>query len=104
MSYRHTIILLVAGTIQLSCSTIRICNSQCTIPDDIRVSPLEKLKVGFSTWILKVGVLLLLLINTILSAYWKTPFSLKHLSLFLLNSTELWMKNTELYGLEKFSN
>ena len=55
-------------------------------------------QLGFLKWVM----FLLLLINTILSAYWKTPFGFETFVLIsFLNSTELWMKNTELYGLEK---
>ena len=55
-------------------------------------------QVGLAKWIM----FWLLLLNTVLSAYWKTPFGFEMFALIsLLNSTELWMKNTELYGVDK---
>ena len=104
-SYKHTIILLIAGTIPAILfynSGFAIISVPFLMMFVVR-SIAGKIKesasqLGFLKWVM----FLLLLINTILSAYWKTPFGFETFVLIsFLNSTELWMKNTELYGLEK---
>ena len=105
-SYRHTIILLVAGTIPAILfynSGIAILGIPFLMMFVVRSIASGKIKesasqLGFLKWVM----FLLLLINTILSAYWKTPCGVETFVIIsFLNSTELWMKNTELYGLEK---
>lgn len=105
-SYKHTIILLIAGTIPAILfynSGFAIISVPFLMMFVVRSIASGKIKesasqLGFLKWVM----FLLLLINTILSAYWKTPFGFETFVLIsFLNSTELWMKNTELYGLEK---
>lgn len=48
-------------------------------------------------WILFI----LLACNSILSAYWKTPFGFELLIVIsIVNSLQLWLQNTEVYGVE----
>lgn len=105
-SYKHTAILLVLGTIPAILfynSGFAILGVPFLMMFVVRSIASGKIKesaskLGFLKWLM----FLLLLINTILSAYWKTPFGFETFVLIsFLNSTELWMKNTELYGLEK---
>ena len=105
-SYKHTIILFVLGTIPAILfynSGFAILGVPFLMMFVVRSIASGKIKesasqLGFLKWVM----FLLLLINTILSAYWKTPFGFETFVLIsFLNSTELWMKNTELYGLEK---
>lgn len=105
-SYWQTFILMILGTIPailfynsgfalLSIPFLMMFVIRSIASGNIKES---SSKLGFLKWLL----FLLLLINTILSAYWKTPFGFEtFLIISFLNSTELWMKNTELYGIEK---